>query len=74
MKIYNTLTRKVEEFEPINSPNVGMYACGPTVYDYMHIGNLRTFVLSDSLQRALEASNYKVKSVENITDIDDKII
>ncbi len=80
MKIYNTLTRKVEEFKPINPPSprsagqVGMYTCGPTVYDHMHIGNLRTFVLSDILQRVLEFNDYRVKSVENITDIDDKII
>lgn len=80
MKIYNTLTRKVEEFEPINpsSPRsagqVGMYTCGPTVYDFMHIGNLRTFVLSDLLLRTLKFNNYKVNAIQNITDIDDKII
>lgn len=74
LKIYNTLTRKIEKFEPINPPNVGMYTCGPTVYDYMHIGNLRTFVLSDILQRVLEYNGFNVESVENITDIEDKII
>jgi len=74
LKIYNTLTKKVEKFEPINPPNVGMYTCGPTVYDFMHIGNLRTFLLSDILQRVLEYDGFNVKSVENITDIDDKII
>lgn len=74
MRIYNTLTRKVENFEPINPPNVGMYTCGPTVYDFMHIGNLRTFVLSDTLLRTLKYNGYKVKAVENITDIDDKSI
>lgn len=74
LKIYNTLSRKVEKFEPINPPNVGMYTCGPTVYDYMHIGNLRTFLLSDILQRVLEHDGYEVKAIENITDIEDKII
>ena len=74
LRLYNTLTRKVEEFVPINPPNVGMYSCGPTVYDYPHIGNLRTFLLSDILQRALEYNGYNVTSIQNITDIDDKII
>lgn len=74
MKIYNTLTKKIEEFEPINPPKVGMYTCGPTVYDHMHIGNLRTFIFSDVLRRTLEANRYEVKSVQNITDIEDKII
>lgn len=74
IKIYNSLSRKIEEFKPINSLHVRMYTCGPTVYDYMHIGNLRTFVLSDILFRALQFNGYKVKSVQNITDIDDKII
>ncbi|RJQ36266.1 cysteine--tRNA ligase [Candidatus Microgenomates bacterium] len=72
--IYNTLTHKLEDFIPINNSSVGMYTCGPTVYNYMHIGNLRTFVLSDILKRVLEYDDYKVKAVENITDIDDKII
>ncbi len=74
LKIFNSLTRKIEEFTPINSQSVGMYVCGPTVYDYMHIGNLRTFTTSDILRRVLELDNYQVKFVENITDIDDKII
>ncbi|MEK7450336.1 MAG: cysteine--tRNA ligase [Patescibacteria group bacterium] len=74
LKIYNTLSKKVEEFKPIDSPKVGMYTCGPTVYDYMHIGNLRTLVLSDILLRVLNYNGYRVKSVQNITDIDDKII
>lgn len=73
-KLYNTLTRKVEEFAPLNPPKVGMYTCGPTVYDYMHIGNLRTFLLSDLLLRVLQANGREVISVQNITDIDDKII
>ncbi len=74
MKLYNTLTRKIEDFIPINPPIVGMYTCGPTVYDYMHIGNLRTFTFSDILHRTLKANGYEVKLVQNITDIDDKII
>lgn len=74
LKLYNSLTRKIEEFIPISQDYVGMYTCGPTVYDAMHIGNLRTFVLSDILNRVLTYNGYKVKSVENITDIDDKII
>ncbi|MEX2007407.1 MAG: cysteine--tRNA ligase [Candidatus Levyibacteriota bacterium] len=74
MKLYNSLSRSVEEFEPIDPPRVGMYTCGPTVYDFMHIGNLRTFVLSDLLLRTLKLNDYEVKAVQNITDIDDKII
>ncbi len=74
MKIYNTLSHTAEEFEPQNNSGVTMYTCGPTVYDYMHIGNLRTFVFSDILLRTLSQNNFKVKSAQNITDIDDKII
>lgn len=74
LKIYNTLTKKIEEFNPLTPPQVRMYTCGPTVYDYMHIGNLRTFILADLLTRVLKQNGYQVKSVRNITDIDDKII
>lgn len=74
LRLYNTLSRKVEEFLPINPPNVGIYTCGPTVYNFPHIGNLRTFVFSDILQRTLKFDGYEVLSVQNITDIDDKII
>jgi len=74
MKIYNSLSRKIEEFVPINPPHVGVYTCGPTVYDYQHIGNLRTMIFSDILVRTLSANGFEVKSVRNITDIDDKII
>ncbi|MBI2195508.1 MAG: cysteine--tRNA ligase [Candidatus Levybacteria bacterium] len=74
MRIYNTLTRKIEDFKSIEPSYVGMYTCGPTVYDFMHIGNLRTFVLSDLLLRTLKFNGYKVKAIQNITDIDDKII
>ncbi len=74
LKLYNTLTKKVEEFLPINPPNVGMYICGPTVYDYFHIGNARTFIMADIIRRYLEYKGYIVKYAMNLTDIDDKII
>lgn len=74
LNLYNTLTRKLDEFIPLNKPNVTMYTCGPTVYDYMHIGNLRTFLFSDILLRVLRLNGYEVRFVQNITDIDDKII
>lgn len=74
MKIFNSLTKTIEDFKPMNPPRVTMYTCGPTVYDYMHIGNLRTFVFSDLLKRALEFNGFNVEAVQNITDIDDKII
>ena len=73
MKLYNSLTRQIEDFKPVNPPNVTMYTCGPTVYDYQHIGNLRTATLMDLLKRVLKANNYKVKAVMNITDVEDKI-
>lgn len=69
LRFYNTLSRKLEDFKPLKSGEVSLYTCGPTVYDYMHIGNLRTFVFDDTLRRALEASDYKVKHVMNITDV-----
>jgi cysteinyl-tRNA synthetase len=69
LNIYNTLTRKIEEFHPINSPEVGIYACGPTVYDYLHIGNMRRYVGDDILVRVLEFDGYKVEHVINITDV-----
>ena len=72
--IYNTLTKKKEIFEPINPPEVRIYMCGPTVYDYFHIGNARTWVMSDVVRRYLLYKGYKVKFVMNITDVDDKII
>ena len=73
MKLYNTLSKSIEDFKPIADP-VTFYACGPTVYDYAHIGNLRTFIFEDILRRALEFSGFKVKEVMNITDVDDKTI
>lgn len=74
MLIYNTLTRRKEEFKPLNPPNVTMYMCGPTVYDYFHIGNSRSFIMSDIVRRYLEYKGYKVKFVMNLTDIEDRII
>lgn len=74
MKLYNTLSKKVEEFVPADKQNVKMFACGPTVYDYLHIGNGRTAITMDILARVLRKSDYKVNFLINITDIDDKII
>ncbi len=74
LKLYNTLTRKKQIFKPINPPNVTMYSCGLTVYNYGHIGNYFAFVSSDILKRYLEYSGYKVKKIVNITDVDDKTI
>jgi cysteinyl-tRNA synthetase len=74
LKLYNTLTKKVEDFKPANPPRVTLYTCGPTVYNFMHIGNLRTFVFSDILFRILKYNGFEVEAAENITDIDDKII
>jgi cysteinyl-tRNA synthetase len=74
LRLYNTLSGKVEDFRPIEDGEVRMYACGPTVYDYGHIGNLRTFVAVDILRRFLRQSGYTIRHVMNITDVDDKII
>ena len=74
LRLYNTMSSQVEEFRPLQDSEVRMYACGPTVYDYGHIGNFRTFVAVDLLRRFLKQSGYKVKHVMNITDVDDKII
>ena len=74
MKIYNTLTRRKEEFAPIEEGKVRMYVCGPTVYNYFHIGNARPFVVFDTMRKYLEYRGYKVKFVQNFTDVDDKII
>ena len=74
LRLFNTLTGTVEEFQPRVDSEVRMYACGPTVYDYGHIGNFRTFVAIDILRRYLQQSGYKVLHVMNITDVDDKII
>jgi cysteinyl-tRNA synthetase len=69
VRLYNTLTRRVEEVVPLEDRKIGMYSCGPTVYRYVHIGNLRTFLLSDLLRRALEFEGYGVSQVMNITDV-----
>jgi cysteinyl-tRNA synthetase len=74
LRLFNTMSARVEEFRPIQQNEVRMYACGPTVYDYGHIGNFRTFIAIDILQRFLVQSGYKVNYVMNITDVDDKII
>ena len=74
MKIYNTLTRRKEEFVPIEEGKVKMYVCGPTVYNFFHIGNARPFVVFDTLRKYLEYRGYKVKFIQNFTDVDDKII
>jgi cysteinyl-tRNA synthetase len=69
MKIYNTLTKKKEEFKPIKDKEVGIYTCGPTVYWFAHIGNMRTYLFEDILKRVLMYDGYKVKHVMNITDV-----
>ncbi len=74
MKIYNTLTRKKEEFIPIEEGKVSMYVCGPTVYNYIHIGNARPVIIFDTVKRYFEYKNYDVNYVSNYTDVDDKII
>jgi cysteinyl-tRNA synthetase len=74
LRLFNTMSARVEEFRPLQSNEIRMYACGPTVYDYGHIGNFRTFIAVDLLQRFLKQSGYQVRYVMNITDVDDKII
>ncbi|MDU6792524.1 MAG: class I tRNA ligase family protein, partial [Anaerococcus sp.] len=74
MKIYNTFTRQKEEFKTIDENKVRMYVCGPTVYDYMHIGNARPLVIFDTMRRYLRYLGNDVKYVVNFTDVDDKII
>ena len=74
LKVYNTLSRNKEPFEPLSPPRVNMYTCGPTVYDYAHIGNFRAYVFEDILHRYLQYAGYRVTRVMNITDVDDKTI
>ena len=74
MKIFNTLTRHKDEFHPINEGKVGIYVCGPTVYDYIHIGNARPMIVFDTVRRYFEYKGYEVNYVSNFTDVDDKII
>lgn len=74
MKVYNTLTRRKEELVPIREGEISMYVCGPTVYNFFHIGNARPLVVFDTMRKYLEYRGYKVKYVQNFTDVDDKII
>ena len=74
LKLYNTLTGKQEKFKPIEDGKVRFYSCGPTVYDYFHIGNARPFIIFDALRRYLEFKGYEVEFTQNVTDLDDKII
>ena len=74
MKLYNTITRSIDAFKPIKAPDVTMYVCGVTVYDYCHMGHARAYVAFDLLKRVLTHAGYNVHHVQNFTDIDDKII
>lgn len=74
LKLHNTLTKQTEVFTPINPPHVGFYSCGPTVYNYPHIGNYRAYVFADILKRTLMRNGFKVRHIMNITDVDDKTI
>ncbi len=74
MKIYNTYSRQLEDFQPIIPGKISMYVCGPTVYNYIHIGNARSVVAFDVVRRYLEYRGYDVNYVSNFTDVDDKII
>ncbi len=74
LKLFNTLGRELQEFTPLHPSQVGLYTCGPTVYDYPHLGNYRSYLFADLLRRVLKANNYQVKHVMNITDVDDKTI
>ena len=74
LKLYNALSRKKENFKPLKGKTVSFYACGPTVYDFVHIGNLRTFIFDDLLRRTLELNGYRVREIMNLTDVDDKTI
>ena len=74
LRLYNTLTRRVEPFEPLHPPRVTLYTCGPTVYNYAHIGNFRTFLFEDLLRRHLEAQGFEVLHIMNLTDVDDRTI
>ncbi len=74
VRFYNTLTQRVEDFAPARDNTVRMYTCGPTVYNYVHIGNLRTFTFQDVLRRWLRYRGFQLDHVMNITDVEDKII
>ena len=74
MKIYNTLTNKLEDFIPINEGKINMYVCGPTVYSYAHVGNMRPVIFFDTVYRYFKYLGYDVTYASNFTDVDDKII
>ena len=74
LRFYNTLTQEFEDFKPLEGNTVRMYTCGPTVYNFVHIGNFRTFTFQDILRRWLHYRGYKLNHVMNVTDVDDKII
>jgi len=74
LRFYNTLTRRLEEFTPLEANHARVYTCGPTVYNFAHIGNLRTFLFEDILRRTLGLFGFRVTQVMNLTDIDDKTI
>src|SRR5581483_9186900 len=74
LRFYNTLTQELQDFEPQDGNTVNMYTCGPTVYNFVHIGNFRTFTFQDLLRRWLKHRGYRLNHVMNITDVDDKII
>ena len=74
MKLFNTMTRRKEEFVPLEEGKVRMYVCGPTVYNLIHIGNARPMIIFDTVRRYLEYKGYEVNYVSNFTDVDDKII
>ena len=74
MKIYNTLTKRKEDFVPLEEGKVKMYVCGPTVYNFIHIGNARPMIVFDTVRRYMEYKGYEVNYVSNFTDVDDKIM
>src|SRR5262245_39617623 len=74
LRLYNTLSRSIEEFRPQAAPRVALYTCGPTVWNFAHIGNFRTFVFEDVLRRYLEYAGFQVHQVMNLTDVDDRTI
>ena len=69
LRLFDTYSRSLRDFEPLNPPTVALYTCGPTVYDYAHIGNMRTYIFEDVLRRTLELNGYNVRHVMNITDV-----
>ena len=74
LNFFSTMDRRIVPFQPINPKEVGLYTCGPTVYNYAHIGNFRAYIFEDILRRTIEYAGYKVKQVMNLTDVDDKTI